>query len=211
MSVYDWTDDLSWACIRRAYELWRLHVNTLHTFTLGMIHIRRPWKLSNFQDPLPPCPSTSNFIPPPRPWTFKFKHTPPPSPLIPPPPLQMITNQLKENIIQGWLSDIIRSFLRVGSHFQHQLINFVWFSDFFSFSGSLIICFLLALYSYVCCCPKISQNVFYLWLWLFFFFYILSTFGINLLAIFAQLENVNKLWNNKHTVHVNEQNQIDHS
>ena len=44
-----------------------------------------------------------------------------------------------------------------------------------------------------------------------FFLYILSTFGINLLAIFAQLENVNKLWNNKHTVHVNEQNQIDHS
>ena len=35
-------------------------------------------------------------------------------------------------------------------------------------------------------------------------------FKINLLAIFAQLENVNKLWNNNHTVHVNEQNQIDH-
>ena len=46
----------------------------------------------------------------------------------------------------------------------------------------------------------------------FFVFYIFSThFAINLLAISAQLENVNKLWNNNHTVHVNEQNQIDHA
>ena len=35
-------------------------------------------------------------------------------------------------------------------------------------------------------------------------------FAINLLAIFAQLKNADKIWNNNHTVHLNEQNQIDH-
>ena len=39
------------------------------------------------------------------------------------PPLQMIINQLKENTIQVWLLYVIRSFLRVGSHFQYQLNN----------------------------------------------------------------------------------------
>ena len=37
------------------------------------------------------------------------------------PPLQMMTNQLKENIIQGWLSYVIRSFLQVVFRFQYQL------------------------------------------------------------------------------------------
>ena len=37
-----------------------------------------------------------------------------------------------------------------------------------------------------------------------------TRFAIKLLATFAQLGNVNKLWNNNHNVHVNEQNQIDH-
>ena len=49
----------------------------------------------------------------------------------------MITNQLKENIIQGCLLYVIRSFLQVGFRFQYQLINLVWHSiDFFSFSWS---------------------------------------------------------------------------
>ena len=49
----------------------------------------------------------------------------------------MITNQLKENIILGWLLYIVRSFLQVGFRFQYQLINFVWLSfDVFSFSWS---------------------------------------------------------------------------
>ena len=44
-------------------------------------------------------------------------------------------NQLKENIIQGWLLYVIRSFLQVDFRFQYQLINLVWLSfDFFSFS-----------------------------------------------------------------------------
>ena len=58
-------------------------------------------------------------------------------PTNPPPPLQMITNQSKENIIQGWLLYVIRSSLQVGFCFQYQLINLVWLSiEFFSFSWS---------------------------------------------------------------------------
>ena len=45
-----------------------------------MIHIWRPWKLSNFQDPPPPCPSMSKIIRHPRPWTSNFKRTSPPPP-----------------------------------------------------------------------------------------------------------------------------------
>ena len=53
------------------------------------------------------------------------------------PPLQIIANQLKENIIQGWLLYLVRPFLQVGFRFQHQLINLMWLSiDFFSFSWS---------------------------------------------------------------------------
>ena len=46
---------------------------------LGMIHIWRPWKLSNFQDPPPPCPSGSKILP--HPWfcTSNFRQ-PSPSP-----------------------------------------------------------------------------------------------------------------------------------
>ena len=52
-------------------------------------------------------------------------------------PLQMITNQLKENIIQGWPLYVIRSFLQVGFCFQYQFINLVWLSiDFVPFSWS---------------------------------------------------------------------------
>ena len=52
------------------------------------------------------------------------------------PPLQMITNQLKETM-QGWLLYVIRSFLHVGFRFQYQLINLAWlFIDFFSYSWS---------------------------------------------------------------------------
>ena len=57
-----------------------------------MIHIWRPWKLSNFQDP-PPCPCTPQILLLPRSWTSSFKQS----------HLQMITNQLTENMIQRWL------------------------------------------------------------------------------------------------------------
>ena len=92
------------------------------------MQIWRPWKLSNFQDlPLPLSSyiqnsSTSLTL------DVQFQTNP---------PLQMITNQLRENIILGWLLHVIRSFLQVGFHFQYQLINPVWLSiDFFSYSCS---------------------------------------------------------------------------
>ena len=72
------------------------------------------------------CPSTSKILPLPWPRTSNFKWSP---------PLQIITNQLKENIIQGWLLYVIRSFFQVHFHFQHQLINLVLLSfDFFPFN-----------------------------------------------------------------------------
>ena len=112
-----------------------------------MIHIWRPWKLSNFQDPSSPFPSTCKIVSPPWPWTSNFKWTP----LL----LKMITNQLKENIIQGWLLYVTRFFLRIGFRFQYQLINVTWLSFyFFSFNWSLTICFFVALYSCVCSFPK---------------------------------------------------------
>ena len=54
------------------------------------------------------------------------------------PPLHMITNQLKENTILGWLLYVIRPFLQVGFRFQYQFnINLVWLSiNFSSFSWS---------------------------------------------------------------------------
>ena len=135
-----------------------------------MIHISRPWKLSNFQDPLPPCQSTSKSFPPPWPWMSNSKWTP---------PLQMITSQLKGNIIQGWLLYVIGSFFQVSFRFQYQLINLLWLSfDFFSFSWSLRICFFVALYSCVCSCPKISKCL------LFIIIHIFSThFAINLFCL----------------------------
>ena len=61
-------------------------------------------------------------------------------PPLPPPStnhLQIITNQLKENIIQGWTLHVIRSFPQVSFCSQYQLINFVWLSiDFYLFSWS---------------------------------------------------------------------------
>ena len=94
--------------------------NLIFRIVLGMIQVWRPWKLFIFQDPHLLCPSTSKILPP---------------PLIN--SLQMITNHLKENIIQGWLLYVIRTFLQVGFRCQYQTINLVWlFFDFFSFSWS---------------------------------------------------------------------------
>ena len=88
-----------------------------------MIHIWRQWKLSSFQDPPLPCPATSKIR---RPLTLDVQFQ---TSLV---PLQMITNQQIENIIQGCLLYVIRSFLEVGFYFQYKLINLVWLSiDFF--------------------------------------------------------------------------------
>ena len=76
--------------------------------------------------------------------------------------IQLIITQLKENIIQGWLLYVIRTFFKVGFRFQYQLINLDWLSfEFFSFNWSLIISFLVDLYSWMRNCPKIEQNILY--------------------------------------------------
>ena len=88
--------------------------------------------MSSFQDPSLPLSSyVLNF------YThltldIQFQTNPPPSPNG-----NQITNHWKENIIQGWLLYIIRSFLQVSFCFHYQLINLVWLSiDFFPFSWS---------------------------------------------------------------------------
>ena len=48
-----------------------------------------------------PCPPTSEIFRPPWPWTSSFKRTSHPT------SLKMITNQFKENMIQGWLLYVI--------------------------------------------------------------------------------------------------------
>ena len=94
------------------------------------IHIWRPRKLSNFQDP-PLALATLKIIRPPWPWTSNFKRPPPH------PPSPNDNQSIKENIIQAWLLYIMRSFLQVGFCFQYQLIHLVWFSiDLFPFSWS---------------------------------------------------------------------------
>ena len=84
-------------------------------------------KILIFKTPHLPCPATSKILPPPWPSPFNFKRTP---------PLQMITNQLSENRIQGWLILLGLSF-RSAFRFYYQLINLVWlYIDFFWLSWS---------------------------------------------------------------------------
>ena len=118
-------------------------------------------------------------------------------------PLAMITNQSKENIIQGWLLYVIGSFPQVGFFFPNQPINLVWLSfDLFSFSWSLTIYLLLC--GIILLCVQLSEKIkkFLLYIIIHIFS---SHFAIN--VFFPQLENVNKLWNNNRTVDMNEQNQ----
>ena len=94
--------------------------------------------------------------------------------------LQMITIQLKENIMQRWLLHVIRSFLQVGFRFQYQPINLVWLSfDFFSFSWSLTICFFVALYS----CVELSKNTMKCLLFIIIHIFI-THFAINLFYLY---------------------------
>ena len=107
-----------------------------------MIHMWRPQKLPIFQDPPPPLSIYVQNSSTTLTWDIQFQMNPS--------PLQMITNQLKENIIQGWLLYVTRSLLQVGFPFRYQLINLVWLSfDYFSFSCILTLCFFVALYSCV--------------------------------------------------------------
>ena len=144
----------------------------LKLVTLGMIHIWRQWKLSNFQY-APPLLSfyVQNVSTPLVQLQTIHTHTHTPR--------QVITDQLKENVIQWWIIYAVRSFFQIGFRFKYQLINLLWLSfDFFSFSWSVNICFFMALNSCVCSCPKISQNVFYLQLFTFLVLILQSTYFI---------------------------------
>ena len=101
---------------------------------------------------------------------------------------QTVTNQLKENIIQGWLLYVIRYFLQVGFRFSYQRINLVWlFFDFSLFSWSLTICFSVASCTCVGSCPKMLPNVFYLYLFTFLVPILQSTFShFNIFSIHLQ-------------------------
>ena len=120
--------------------------------TLGTIHIRRPWKLCNFQDPQPPLfIHVQNSLPP----TLDLGR-----PISNESSLQMISNQLKENIIQGWLYMLSCQSFRSA---------FVFSINSLILPGLPLISFHLAepslsafwwLYTSVCSCPKISRNVF---------------------------------------------------
>ena len=65
----------------------------MSTFKLRDDTHKTSMKVVKFSRP-PPCTSTSEIILHPRSWTSNFRQTS---------PLQMITNQLKENMIQGWV------------------------------------------------------------------------------------------------------------
>ena len=90
---------------------------------LGTIHIWRPWELSNFQDPPPSLSSYVQYSSIPLTLDVQFQTNPLSLSLS----LQMIINQLKESIIQGWLWYVIRSFLQVDFFF---IINSLIFSGF---------------------------------------------------------------------------------
>ena len=146
----------------------------------------------------------------------------------------MITNQLKENIIQGWLLYVIMFFLHVGFYFQYRLIKFAWLSSDFSlfswgqtrpqsFFKKLKTSFSPSFYDKKMCWgqgwAEASLSAF-LWLYILgcavvqkhhemFFICNYSHFYysfFNQPVLIAHLENVNKRWNNNRTVHVNERN-----
>ena len=109
-------------------------------------HKWRPRKFSNFQDPPPPCPSTSKILPP-------FDLGRPISNEIPP-----STNQWKENIIQGWIFMLSGPFFRSAFVFSINSLILSGFSlnSFHLTEGSLSA--FSWFYTLVCSCPKISRN-----------------------------------------------------
>ena len=98
------------------------------------------------------------------------------------PSRQMITNQVKENIIQGWLLFVLRSFFLAGFCFQYQLINFDWLyfdsiSDFWW------------LYTLLCIVAQKYHN--------FFLFIIIHIFSTHSAINLFYLHNTPCMWTNK--------------
>ena len=125
----------------------------------GIIHIWRPWKWSNFQDPHPPCPSMSIILRPPWPWTSNFKRT-----LSRPHPSSPNDNQSIKRKHNPRMNIICYQVIPSGRFsFSLSHINLIWLSfDFFSFNRSLTIWCFVALYSCVCNCQLRSIIHFYI-------------------------------------------------
>ena len=115
------------------------------------------------------------------------------------PPLQKITNQLKENIIQGWLLLVIGSSLQVGFRFQHQFIN-LWLL-FISLKPRYLL-FRGFIATLVCAVVQKYHEMSFIYNYSHFWYSF-----CNQPVLFAKLENVSKPWNNSPTVHANERNQ----
>ena len=151
-----------------------------------MVHVWRPWKLSNFQDPLPPLPIYVQNSSTPLNLNLQFQTTPLPPPCLSPNDNKSIKRKHNPSMTTASYQVLLSGRLL----FSAQLINLVWLSfDFFLFSWSLTFCFVVPLYSCVCSCPKISRNSHF------------QYFFCN------QPVAINKLRNNDRTVLVNEQNQ----
>ena len=155
------------------------------------MHIWHLWKLSNFHNGLPPCPSTSKILPPFWPWTSNFKRISPS-----PSDKQSIKGKRNPRLTNYYM--LSGSFLQVSLGFQYQLISLVWLSfeflhlRYLLFCGFIILC--VQLFYITKCLLFIIIHIF------------VTHFAINSF-LFAELENVNKLWNNNRTVHENERNQ----
>ena len=106
-------------------------------------------------------------------------------------PLQMITNQLEEHIIQGWLLYVVRS----------------WFPFFTSFhlaeaSPSAF----SSLYTLVCAVVQKYHKMYFIYNYSHFWYSF-----CNQSVLLAQLENVSKLWNNNHAQRNQNKNKTKHS
>ena len=160
-----------------------------------LIYIWRPWKLSNFQDS-PPLLVHRPYSSTPLTLDVQFQTNP-----LLTPSLQMIANQLKENIIQGWL------FMLSGPSFRSA---FIFSINSLILSGFPLTSFLLAeaslsafswLHALVCAVSQKYHEMSFIYNYSHFY----CSFR-NQSVLFAQFESVNKLWNNNRTVQVNERN-----
>ena len=112
-------------------------------------------------------------------------------------PLPMITNKLKENKLQGWIL-YVGPYLRSAFVF---IINSLILSDFLLTSFHLAEASLSAflwLYTLGCAFVQKYHEMFFIYnYWHYDYWF------CNQPVFISQLENVNKLWNNNSTVHVN--------
>ena len=123
-------------------------------------------------------------------------------PTPPSPPLQMINNQLKENITQGWLCMLSGPCSRSAFVFNINSLILSGFPLTYFHLAEAGLCTFSWLYALACVVVQKYHEMSFIYnhshSWYLF---------CNQRVLFARLENVNKLWSNNRTVHVNERNQ----